>query len=138
MRRGRRSGADEAKIDMTPMLDIVFIMLIFFIVTAVFTRESGIDLRQPPASDQPPPPNAPPVIVVQVDSTNRVFVNQTLTDVERVGAQIERFRSDNPNSPVLIEPAEDAEHGVVVDIWDQAREVGAVGISIQVRPAASS
>ena len=135
MRRGRRKGADEANIDMTPMLDIVFIMLIFFIVTAVFARESGIDLRQPPASDQP---NAPPVIVVQVDSTNRVYVNRTLTDVERVGAQIERFRSDNPNSPVLIESAEDAEHGVIVDVWDQAREVGAVGISITVIPPTSS
>lgn len=138
MRRGRKSGADEAKLDMTPMLDIVFIMLIFFIVTAVFTRESGIDLRQPPASDAPPPPNAPPVIVVQVDSTNRVYVNRTLTDVERVGAQIERFRSDNPNSPVLIESAEDADHGVIVDIWDQARDVGAVGVSIQVTEVQTS
>ena len=79
-----------------------------------------------------------PAIVVQVDSTNRVYVNRTLTDVERVGAQIERFRSDNPNSPVLIESAEDAEHGVIVDVWDQAREVGAVGISITVIPPTSS
>jgi len=132
-RKFKKAGSGDAEVNMTPMLDIVFILLIFFIVTATFVREQGIDLVPPPDSDEPPPPDAPPVIVVQVDENNRIFVNQQLTDISRVGARIERFRSDDPASPVLIEPDHDADHGVVVQIWDQAQQVGAVGVSINVR-----
>ena len=135
-RRFKKAGGGEAEVNMTPMLDIVFILLIFFIVTATFLREEGIDLVPPPDSDEPPPPDAPPVIVVQVDEANRIFVNQQLTDIARVGARIERFRSDDPSSPVLIEPDAEADHGVVVRIWDQAQQVGAVGVSINVREGA--
>jgi len=132
-RRFKKAGSGEAEVNMTPMLDIVFILLIFFIVTATFVKERGIDLRPPPDSDEPPPPDAPPVIIVQVREDNTIFVNRQQTDIARVGARIERFRSENPKSPVLIEPDPDANHGVVVRIWDQANQVGAVGVSIQVR-----
>ncbi len=130
-RRPRKPGSDEAEINMTPMLDIVFILLIFFIVTATLTREQGIDMRPPPDSAEDPPQNPPPVILIQVDDTNTIFVNNLQTDIERVSARIERFLSDNPRSPVLIDTASEADHGVIVRIWDQAKVVGADAVSIQ-------
>lgn len=123
--RGHRRQADEASVDMTPMLDIVFILLIFFIVTAVFVQEKSVDMKPPPASDQPPPPNAAPVILVQINAANQVFVNGTLTDVKRVGSAVERHRADNGKSSVLIVPDNESEHGVVVAVYDAARGTGA-------------
>ncbi|MBA4802450.1 MAG: biopolymer transporter ExbD [Euryhalocaulis sp.] len=131
-RRFKKAGGDDAGVNMTPMLDIVFILLIFFIVTATFVRERGIDLVPPPPSDETPP-NPPPLILVQILENGNIFVNQQATDIARVGARIERFRSENPDSPVLIEPDPDAEHGIVVTVWDQANQVGARGVNIQVR-----
>jgi len=121
MRRKSRRGSDEANIDMTPMLDIVFILLIFFIVTATFLQEEGIDLTPPPESDQPPPPDAPPPIFVQVSNENRVFVNRDATAESRVMAAVSRIRAEQPNSAVVIEVSREAEHGTIVRIIDELR-----------------
>lgn len=129
MRRKTRRGKDEANIDMTPMLDIVFILLIFFIVTATFLQEEGIDLTPPPESDQPPPPDAPPPILVQVTSENRVFVNRDATAELRVMAAVSRIRAEQPNSAVVIEVAQEAEHGTIVRIIDELR-ANAIPVSI--------
>lgn len=120
MRRGTRPRKDEASIDMTPMLDIVFILLIFFIVTATFLQEQGIDMRPPPPSENPPQ-DAAPVIVVQVTDQNRVFVNRDPTSALRVLAAVSRIRAESPSSAVLIEVADEAEHGTVVQIFDELR-----------------
>lgn len=128
MRRGTRPRKDEASIDMTPMLDIVFILLIFFIVTATFLQEQGIDMRPPPPSDNPPQ-DAAPVIVVQVTDQNRVFVNRDPTSALRVLAAVSRIRAESPSSAVLIEVADEAEHGTVVQIFDELR-ANSVPVSI--------
>ncbi len=120
MRRRRRQGNDQADVNMTPMLDIVFILLIFFIVTATFLQEQGIDLRPPPPSDAPPDePN--PVILVQVNDQNQVFVNQDATSQFRVMAAVQRIRAEQPNSAVLVEVADDSEHGTLVYLVDELR-----------------
>ena len=120
-RRARRRGNDKADVNMTPMLDIVFILLIFFIVTATFLQEQGIDMRPPPDTNEPPPPDAPPPIVVQVTDQNRVFVNREATSELRVLAAVSRIRAEQPNSAVLIEVADEAEHGTIVYILDELR-----------------
>ena len=120
MRRRRRQGNDQADVNMTPMLDIVFILLIFFIVTATFLQEQGIDLRPPPPS-QTPPEETNPVIVVQITDQNLVFVNQDATSQFRVMAAVSRIRAEQPNSAVLIEVADDAEHGTMVYLVDELR-----------------
>lgn len=117
MRRRKQKKADQAEVNMTPMLDIVFILLIFFIVTATFLQEEGIDMRPPP-SDETPPADPPPVILVQVDHQNRVYVNTRPTDVERVLAAVNRERAENPRSAVLIQPHDESRHGITVTIWD--------------------
>ncbi|MAP48147.1 MAG: biopolymer transporter ExbD [Oceanicaulis sp.] len=120
MRRKVKRGSDNADVDMTPMLDIVFILLIFFIVTATFLQEQGIDMRPPPPSDnQDTEPN--PVILVQVNDRNQVFVNQDPTSELRVLAAVSRIRAEQPDSAVLIEVADEARHGTIVLIWDEMK-----------------
>lgn len=130
MRRRQKHQDDQAEVNMTPMLDIVFILLIFFIVTATFLQEEGLDMRPPPDSDEPPDTDAPPPIVIQVDNDDNVFVNQTRTDVDRVLAAVNRFRAEEPNSAVLLEVQDEANHGTIVQIWDEMR-VNSVPVSIQ-------
>lgn len=120
MRRKVKRGSDNADVDMTPMLDIVFILLIFFIVTATFLQEQGVDMRPPPPSpDEPSEPN--PVILVQVNDRNQVFVNQDPTSELRVLAAVSRIRAEQPDSAVLIEVADEARHGTIVLIWDEMK-----------------
>lgn len=128
-RRNRGGGDDKADVNMTPMLDIVFILLIFFIVTATFLTEKGINMQPPPPSPETPQ-ESNPVILVQVDADNNVFVNQDRTSADRVFGAVSRIRAEQPRSAVLIQPADAAHHGIVVNIWDQMRQNG-VPVSIQ-------
>lgn len=130
MRRRVQRADDQAEVNMTPMLDIVFILLIFFIVTATFLSEEGIDMRPP--ADTPPQDNSPasPPILVQVDGDNNIFVNQVRTDVDRVLSAVNRFRSEDPGSAVLVDVEDEADHGIIVQIWD---EMGANGIPVSLQ-----
>ena len=87
---------------------------------------------QPPPSSDETPTNPAPVILVDVNDHNRVFVNQQQTDPERVLAAVSRFRAENPRSAVLIAPQYEADHGVVVMIWDDMK---ANGIPVSIQPA---
>lgn len=128
-RRNRGGGDDKADVNMTPMLDIVFILLIFFIVTATFLTEQGIDMQPPPPSDTPPA-ESNPVVLVQIDADNNVFVNQDRTTADRVFAAVSRIRAEQPRSAVLIQPDDEAHHGIVVNIWDQMKQ-NRIPVSIQ-------
>lgn len=132
MRRRTHHRDDQAEVNMTPMLDIVFILLIFFIVTATFLSEEGIDMRPPPPNDDPPPEDVNPVILIQVDGENIIFVNQVRTDVDRVLSAVNRFRAEEPGSSTLLEVADEANHGIIVQIWDEMQANG-VPVSIQRR-----
>ena len=120
MRRNRRnSQPDEADVDMTPMLDIVFIMLIFFIVTATFLDEDGIDLTQPPP---PPPDSTPPTdtpaITVYVNETNQCAVDGRSTGCDRVTLAVERLLADKPGAAVILRMDERAQHKILVELKD--------------------
>lgn len=118
--RGRKvRPVDEAKVDLTPMLDVVFILLIFFIVTAVFLQEEAINLEPPPPSNDTPTEPVP-VILILVDDENRVFVNNRPSLVESVRANIERLRAETPNSSVIIQAHPDAKNDTIIRIRDQA------------------
>ena len=130
MRRRQKHQDEAAEVNMTPMLDIVFILLIFFIVTATFLQEEGLDMRPPPDNQDNQNTDAPPPIVVQVDDENQIFVNQVRTDVDRVLSAVNRFRSEEPNSAVLLEVQDEADHGIIVQIWDEM-DVNRVPVSIQ-------
>ena len=124
MRRRRKTQGDEAEVDMTPMLDIVFIMLIFFIVTATFLDETGIDLTQPPPNDAPPPPNQAPAISVYVDARDLCSVDGRRTECNRVPLQVERLLADKPRANIILEVHEAATHDNLVYMKDSFDSTG--------------
>ena len=102
MRRTNKAAAeDEAQIDLTPMLDVVFIMLIFFIVTASFIKEAGIEVSRPEASTSQPKENVN--ILVAISATNEIWMDKRRIDVRSVRANIERLHAENPKGAVVIQ-----------------------------------
>lgn len=120
MRRRQKHAPDDSDIDMTPMLDIVFIMLIFFIVTATFLSEKGIDLTPPPPPppDQPENPNPKPAIAVYVDGRNQCSVDGQGTECDRVILRVERLLADKPGANIILKVSELATHGNLVYLKD--------------------
>ncbi len=123
------SEEDADEINLTPMLDVVFIMLIFFIVTASFVKESGIDVTRPDANQQQQE-SKKRSILISITSTNEVWIQKRRIDVRAVRANIERLLAENPESGVVIQAAESAENGTFVRVLDQARMAGAANVSI--------
>ncbi len=121
----------EAEVDLTPMLDVVFILLIFFIVTAVFTKEQAIGLEPPPP---PPPENQPqqetPTIIIYVNDEGLIRVNGRVADIGSVRPNIERLKAENPDSAVIIQAHPQAKSGLIVNIRDQAYSAQATPVNI--------
>ncbi|EGN74436.1 biopolymer transporter ExbD [Aliidiomarina shirensis] len=128
MARKRLREEEEATLDMTPMLDIVFIMLIFFIVTTSFVKEAGIDVNRPEASQATQKPSAN--IFIAIRENGEVWMDRRQVDVERVAANLERLLAEQPTDMVVIQADEGARHGIVVKVMDQVKEAGIAQISI--------
>ena len=127
--RGREDEGDEA-INLTPMLDVVFIMLIFFIVTATFVKEVGLDVNQP---DDDKPKTVDPdkkSIVVRITSRDRIVIAQRDVDWRAVRANIERLHAENPEAPVIIQPHEDSTTEAMIHVMDSARQAGVYNVSL--------
>ncbi len=134
-RRTRKKPVDDSDIDMTPMLDIVFIMLIFFIVTATFLSEQGIDLTQPPPppiDDNPPPPK--PAIIVYVDARNQCSVDSNSTECDRVALVVEGTLGEKPGANIILRVSELAKHGNLVFLKDSFDQKG-LSSKIEIIPA---
>ena len=125
----KRVGEPEAGVDMTPMLDIVFIMLIFFIVTTSFVKESGLDVQRPLATTQNNTPTSPP-IAIRIDEIGNIIINSRLVDVERVAATIEFMLAENPTDKVVLMASDDTSHQQVVGVMDQVKEISGLSLSI--------
>lgn len=129
MARKKHFSCDEdVQIDMTPMLDIVFIMLIFFIVTTSFVKPSGLDYNQPKASTATQKNSAN--IFIGISKTGVIKMENRQVDIERVTANIERILAETPEASVLIEADKDAHHGVVINVMDQVKKAGIEKISV--------
>lgn len=128
MGRKVRVEEEEAAIDMTPMLDIVFIMLIFFIVTTVFVKEAGIDVNKPNATQSIMPKNAN--IFIAVTEDEKVWIDKRQVDIDSVRANLERLMAEQPSDVIIIQADKEAEHGVVVEVMDQIKSAGIDRISI--------
>ncbi len=127
MRRiAKQQEDDGAEIDLTPMLDVVFIMLIFFIVVASFIKEAGIEINRPDDNQQSDPDDSVS-IVVEVAADNQIWMENRRVDVRAVRANIQRLLAEDPEAPVTVKVEKGAEAGVVVDVADTARESG-VGV----------
>ena len=126
----RRKGEDDSQIDLTPMLDVVFIMLIFFIVTASFVNETGLNVDRPPTTDQPPPDSANTNIVFRVSESNDITLEGSRIDIRSVRANVERLHAEKPEAKVVINSHPKAKTEIFVMISDQAREAGVYDISL--------
>ena len=117
-----------AEIDLTPMLDVVFIMLIFFIVVASFIKEAGVEVNRP-ADNQPDNPEDSTSILVEVASDNQIWMENRRVDIRAVRANIQRLLAEDPEAPVTIKVEKGAEAGIVVDVADAARESGVAAVN---------
>lgn len=128
MRRRRTREPEESEIDITPMLDVVFIMLIFFIVTASFVKESGIDVNRPDASTAEVKERGN--ILIAITDSNQVWIDRRQVDVRSVRANIERLRAENPEGAVVIQADKDSKNGLLVKVMDAARQAGVENVSL--------
>ena len=129
-RRYSSEGAEEESINLTPMLDVVFIMLIFFIVTATFVKEVGLDVNQP---DQDKPKTVDPEkksIVVRITNRDRIIIAQRDVDWRSVRANIERLHAENPEAPVIIQPHPESTTESMIHVMDSARQAGVYNVSL--------
>ena len=114
---------EESEIDLTPMLDVVFIMLIFFIVTATFVKEIGIDINSPDKNQNIKDADRKS-IVVRITNRDRILIRGRDIDFRAVRANIERLHAETPEAPVVVQPHPDSTTEVMVHVMDAAREAG--------------
>ncbi len=129
MRLGQRHRQhDEAQVDLTSMLDVVFIMLIFFIVTSSFVRESGVEVNRPQASHAVSQKKAG--IFIAITAANDIYIDKKSVDVERVQPMLERMMTDHPETSLVIQADERAYNGTVVKVMDAAKGAGVNHIAL--------
>lgn len=120
-RLGKASNEEETDIDITPMLDVVFIMLIFFIVTASFVKESGLDINKPPVNNDPPDPDAAKPIVVEISDLNEIRIQNRIVDVRTVKATITRMKAESPESSVVVKVDPKSKTRTIIETIDGIR-----------------
>ncbi len=132
MRKRPKHADEEAEVDMTPMLDIVFIMLIFFIVTTSFTKESGVDLSRPAPvpPDQPQPEDKIIPIIFVIDQNDIVTMDGREIDFRAVGANVEREKAKYPKSAVIVNVHPEASNEAMIKVVDAAREAGVKQVNV--------
>jgi len=119
---------DELEINITPMLDVVFIMLIFFIVTASFVKESGIEVNRPAAVTAVVQEKGN--ILVAVTETGEVWVNRRAVDPRALRANIERLHAENPQGSVVIQADRKSTTEMLIRVMDAARQAGVYDVAI--------
>lgn len=124
----RRESDKEASIDLTSMLDIVFIMLIFFIVTTSFVKESGIEVNRPTTKSASVEEKGS--IIIAISANGEIWIDKHMVDIRAVRAHILRLKASMPEASVLIESDTLAKTGLLVEVMDQVRLAGIDGISI--------
>ena len=129
MRKRRSSAADEeSEVNITPMLDVVFIMLIFFIVTASFVKEAGIDVNRPDA--QTAEKKQQGNILVAISASGQLWIDKRQVDPRALRANIERLHAENPQGSVVIQADKNSKNGLLVQVMDSARLAGVFNVSI--------
>ncbi len=131
MRKGFAGAANQEEsneIDITPMLDVVFIMLIFFIVTASFVKEAGIDVNRPDADTAVRQERAN--ILIAISDTNEIWIDRRQVDPRALRANIERLHAENPEGSVVIQADRASVTETLIEVMDAARQAGVYNVSI--------
>ncbi|NVJ67562.1 MAG: biopolymer transporter ExbD [Gammaproteobacteria bacterium] len=122
----RREDSSEKSVDMTPMLDIVFILLIFFIVTTSFTKEQGLAIKRPSAITDPIPcgEDCPKPMVLSISAEDVVSMDNRIIDSESISANLQAKLANDPRSVLIIKIHNDASNLALLTAVDQAKQVG--------------
>ena len=128
MRRRSRRVEEESAIDLTPMLDVVFIMLIFFIVSTSFVKESGIQVSRPTAATAQKKSRAN--IMIAISQAGEIWVQKRKIDIRSVRANVERMHAESPEGTVVIQADKASKNGLLVQVMDQVRLAGVTSISL--------
>lgn len=134
MRRFNTTNVEEEEnnIDLTPMLDVVFIMLIFFIVTSSFVKESGIKINRPSASSAVHVKDGN--ILVALNPNGEIWIDKRMIDLRAVRANVERLHAEMPKSSVVVQADHDAKSGDLVELIDQIKLAGITNVSVSATP----
>ena len=124
----RRNHRRIAELNMAPLIDMVFILLIFFLVTTSFVKETGIDVNRPTASTAVAKAKA--MILIAVDHQNRIFLDRREIDVRAVRANIERALAENPDGAVVVVADKASSTGTAIMVMDGCRMAGAKNVSL--------
>ncbi|MBT8071236.1 MAG: biopolymer transporter ExbD [Xanthomonadales bacterium] len=124
----RHAHTEDAEINITPMLDIVFIMLIFFIVTTSFTKETGAAISKPIAEQAAALRNG--TILIGIKSNDDIWMSKRLVELREVRSMVESAKAENPKGSVVIVADKDSRIGTVTQVMDQVRLAGVQGIAI--------
>ncbi len=122
------SEAEEVEVNMTPMLDIVFIMLIFFIVTAVFVKQAGVEISRPEAVTASSVKRI--AAVIGIDANSEIWIDKQVVPVAQVRQAISQFKRENPKGNVVVQADKNADAGVVVTVIEQLNLEGIAGVSL--------
>jgi len=128
MRRRRVKTQDDTEVNVTPMLDVVFIMLIFFIVTASFVKEAGIDVNRPNAATAERKERGNNLAATT--ENGQIWINKRQVDPRAVRANIERMHAENPQGSVVIQADKDSKTDTLIQVMDAARQAGVFNVSI--------
>lgn len=124
----RHAAKDEPEINITPMLDIVFIMLIFFIVTTTFIRETGVEVDKPTAITTEARPQGN--VLIALRHNDEIWMNNRNIELSEVRTQVERARAENPEGSVILIADKASRTGLLVDVMDQVQAAGVERISV--------
>ena len=124
----RHAHTEDAEINITPMLDIVFIMLIFFIVTTSFTKETGAAIVKPEAEQAIALRNG--TILIGIKSNDDIWMSKRLIELREVRSMVEQAKAENPKGSVVIVADKDSRIGTVTQVMDQVKQAGIQGIAI--------
>lgn len=130
-RHTRGGRVRRSEINMTPLIDMVFILLIFFIVTTSFVRESGVDVQRPSAQTAETKEKAN--VILGLTSDGQIFVEGRSLDIRSVRAYMERFLAETPDGSVVIVADKESMTGATVQVLDQCRLAGVQNISLAAR-----
>jgi biopolymer transport protein ExbD len=118
----------ESSVDITPMLDVLFIMLIFFIVTATFVKEAGIDVDKPSAATAIVQEKAS--ILVAIDAKDNIWINRRQVDIRSVRSIVERLHAENPKGTLVIQADKESRNNTLVQIMDASHRAGVYDIAL--------
>ncbi|MCV6622487.1 biopolymer transporter ExbD [uncultured Pseudoteredinibacter sp.] len=124
----KRKVEEEGGIDLTPMLDVVFIMLIFFIVTASFIKETGIEINRPDATtaEQKYKSN----ILIAISDNNEIWIDKSRIDERQVRNRIEQLRAENPKGGIVVQADDKASIETLTLVVDAARDLGVTDVAV--------